>query len=258
MISVIIPTYKEPDVLDLCLRSVLEGQHNQNEIIVVVDGFYELNKPILDKYPQVKVINLPENKGATIATNWGVYQATNDYIMVVNDDNVFAKDWDLKLEPYCKKGQVISINQIEPRPSMFRQFHIKDLGIDPTTFDLNKFWEYEQSLSVLPPEESGSTYPFLMYKYDYLAIGGLDELFPSPHVVDWELFLKCEYFGMKMLRVYDTHLYHFASVATRRDPEMDRISSEKEAKAHKFFRAKWGQNVEHNPIDNSKLLSKFK
>jgi GT2 family glycosyltransferase len=44
MISVIIPTYKSPDVLDLCLRSVIEGQANQNQIIVVVDGFYDINK----------------------------------------------------------------------------------------------------------------------------------------------------------------------------------------------------------------------
>ena len=54
MFSVIIPTYKEPEYLDLCLKSAFEGQVNNNEIIVVVDGFYELNKPILDKYPRVK------------------------------------------------------------------------------------------------------------------------------------------------------------------------------------------------------------
>jgi glycosyltransferase involved in cell wall biosynthesis len=39
LISVIIPTYKSPDVLDLCLRSAIEGQQNKNQIIVVVDGF---------------------------------------------------------------------------------------------------------------------------------------------------------------------------------------------------------------------------
>jgi len=32
MISVIIPTYKEPEYLDLCLRSAFEGQVNKNEI----------------------------------------------------------------------------------------------------------------------------------------------------------------------------------------------------------------------------------
>ena len=29
MISVIIPTYKSPDVLDLCLQSVIEGQEKE-------------------------------------------------------------------------------------------------------------------------------------------------------------------------------------------------------------------------------------
>ena len=29
MISVVTPTYKSPDMLDLCLRSAIEGQQNQ-------------------------------------------------------------------------------------------------------------------------------------------------------------------------------------------------------------------------------------
>jgi glycosyltransferase involved in cell wall biosynthesis len=93
MISVIIPTYKEPDALDVCLNSLFKGQVGQNEIIVVVDGFYDLNKSILDKYPEVKIINL-ENKGAVMATNWGIYNASNDFILVANDDNVFPNKWD--------------------------------------------------------------------------------------------------------------------------------------------------------------------
>jgi glycosyltransferase involved in cell wall biosynthesis len=52
MISVIIPTYKEPEALDLCLRSAIKGQKNKNQIIVVVDGFYDINKEVLDKYQE--------------------------------------------------------------------------------------------------------------------------------------------------------------------------------------------------------------
>ena len=44
MISVIIPTYKSPEMLDLCLESAIEGQSEKNQIIVVVDGYYDLNK----------------------------------------------------------------------------------------------------------------------------------------------------------------------------------------------------------------------
>ena len=49
MISVIIPTYKEPEALDLCLTSAIKGQTQENQIIVVVDGFYDLNKECLPR-----------------------------------------------------------------------------------------------------------------------------------------------------------------------------------------------------------------
>ena len=71
MISVIIPTYKEPEVLDICLKSAIEGQGHKNEIIVVVDGFYDLNKDVLEKYKNdISILNLPTNMGLIRATNF--------------------------------------------------------------------------------------------------------------------------------------------------------------------------------------------
>jgi glycosyltransferase involved in cell wall biosynthesis len=59
MLSLIIPTYKEPEALDLTLRSAIEGQVNKNQIIVVVDGFYDLNKEVLEKYADsIDILNL--------------------------------------------------------------------------------------------------------------------------------------------------------------------------------------------------------
>ena len=50
MISLVIPTYRNPEYLDICLRSAIENQVNKNEIIVAVDGFIEESQHILDKY----------------------------------------------------------------------------------------------------------------------------------------------------------------------------------------------------------------
>jgi glycosyltransferase involved in cell wall biosynthesis len=254
MISVIIPTYKEPEVLDLCLRSAIEGQHNNNEIIVVVDGFYDINKEVLEKYKdKINILDLEENQGLCRATNLGVYNTSNELILVVNDDNIFPINWDEQLERAYQPNSVITPNQIEPIPSMFRQFHIKDLGRDPNKFDLEVFWKYEMEIHENKIEETGSTLPFLINKNDYLRVGGWDESYPGAWVVDWEFFMKCEMNGMKMLRTYNCHFYHFISLGTK-TPERIADSQIKEQECHEYFYYKWGTYAKHNPINNSKLI----
>lgn len=253
-ISVIVPTYKEPEVLDLCLRSTIEGQTGENQIMVVVDGYYDVNKEVLEKYKaHIEVLNLEENVGLARATNLGVYNATNDLILIVNDDNVFPYEWDIELKKVYRPNSVISPNQIEPFPSMFKQFHIKDCGRDPKRFNLESYWKYEESLRGLTADRTGSTLPIFMSKRDYLRVGGWDESYPGGWVVDWEFFMKCEMTGMEMLRVYNCHFYHFVSIGTK-TPERIAESQVKEQLCHEYFKYKWGQYPKHNPITNSKLL----
>jgi glycosyltransferase involved in cell wall biosynthesis len=254
MISVIIPTYKEPEALDLCLRSATEGQSNNNEIIVVVDGFYDINKEVLEKYKdKINILDLEENQGLCRATNLGVYNASNELILVVNDDNIFPINWDEQLERAYQPNSVLTPNQIEPIPSMFRQFHIKDLGRDPNKFNLEAFWKYEIEIHENKINETGSTLPFLINKTDYLRVGGWDESYPGAWVVDWEFFMKCEMNGMKMLRTYNCYFYHFVSLSTK-NPVQIANSQIKEQECHEYFYYKWGTYAKHNPINNSKLI----
>ena len=255
MISVIIPTYKEPEVLDLCLKSAIEGQAYKNQIVVVVDGFFDLNEEILNKYSDyIDILNLGENLGLTKATNLGVYNASFDKILIVNDDNVFPKDWDRKLLESYEEEACIAPNQIEPIPSMFRQFNIENLGRDPLTFDLQAFWSYENKLNESRMEPSGSTLPIFMSKLDYMKVGGWDESYPGAWVVDWDFFLKCELAGLRMLRSYHCHFYHFVSIGTEATPEEKQNKARREQECHEYFNYKWGQYAKHNPVNNSKML----
>jgi len=99
--------------------------------------------------------------------------------------------------------------------------------------------------------------PFMMNKYDYLAVGGWDVMYPSPHVVDWDFFLKCEYVGYIMKRAY-INFYHFAGAATRKTHEQNLESTRKEHEAHLFFKNKWDESAQHDRVNNSKLINKFK
>ena len=250
MISVIIPTYKSPDTLDLCLRSTIEGQNNQNQIIVVVDGFYDINKEVLEKWAKhIDILNLEENVGLCRGTNLGVYNAQYDKILIVNDDNVFPLNWDIELLKYYTPNSVISPNQIEPTPSMFKQFHIRDCGRDPKTFSLENYWKYEEPLRGHLTDETGSTPPIFMSKIDYLRIGGWDENYEQGMVADWDFFLKCQLSGLKMLRTYSCHFYHFTSVSVNGEKRQ-----QAEQNGHEYAKYKWGTYIKHNLETNLKYL----
>jgi len=250
MISVIIPTYKEPETLDLCLRSAINGQRLNNQIIVVVDGFYEVNKEVLDRYKDsVEILVLEENAGLCRATNLGVFNAKFDKILIVNDDNVFPDVWDQVLLEEYKPGYVLAPNQIEPSPSIFRQFHIKDLGKDPKTFNLQTYWDYENSLEQDKVEESGSTLPIFMNKYDYIRLGGWDENYEAGMVADWDFFLKCAISDLKMVRTYNCHFYHFASISTNGEKRL-----QAEQKGHEYAKYKWSSYIYSHPETNLKFI----
>ena len=248
--SVIIPTFRSPDFLDLALQSCIEGQQIEKEIIVVVDGHYDINKDILEKYAKsIEILNLDENVGLCRATNLGVYNASNELILIVNDDNIFQNKWDLRLNEIYQPNSVISPNQIEPYPSMFSQFRIKDLGTDPKAFDLNKFREFCDTIEKDITTEEGSTLPIFMSKMDYLKVGGWDENYEQGMVADWDFFLKCQLSGLKMLRTYNCHFYHFASVSVNGEKRR-----QAEAQGHEYAKYKWGDYIKHNPNTNLKYL----
>jgi len=264
MISVIIPTYKTTHALDLCLRSAIEGQQNENQIIVVVDGHYDLNEEVLKKYSKhIDVLDLKQNVGACKALNLGVYNAQYDKVLMVNDDNVFPQHWDTILEEEWKvcsekypQGFVLTPNQVEPYPSMFKQFIIEDLGRDPNTFDLEKFWLFNYHYaSGNKTEENGSTWPVLMNKYDYLKVGGFAEDYPSQagFVTDWEFFLKCHLSGLKMLRTWACHFYHFVALSNK-SPEQASQSKQEEIDCHEYAKYKWGSYIYHNSENNLKFI----
>ena len=255
MISVIIPTYKSSEALDLCLKSAIEGQVNENQIIVVVDGHYALNKEVLERWrDSINILNLEQNVGLCRGTNLGVYNAKYDQILIVNDDNVFPNAWDIKLGDKFQPGWVWAPNQIEPYNSMFSQFVFEDLGRHPHTFDLNKFLEFESEISEDRVEFEGSTLPIFMDKTDYLKVGGWDENYELGMVADWDFFLKCNLAGFNMVRNYNCHFYHFVSLSTH-SPEVTLKRQQSERNGHEYAKYKWGNYIQHNPKNNLKSIS---
>ena len=83
MLSLIIPSYRNPECLDLCLKSVFDNQQNNNQIIVAIDGFIEESREVLDKYKdKINLLDLGKNQGMQQALNLGVMNAVNEKICI--------------------------------------------------------------------------------------------------------------------------------------------------------------------------------
>ena len=252
MISVIIPSYRNPKYLDLCLHSLTRGQYNNNEIIVILDGYVEESDLVINKYKGIDVISIPENKGMQHAINIGVWNASNEKIFIINDDNVFAPNWDEKLESQYDPNEILTVNQIEPTgPGMFN-FPVLDCGQTVETFDVEKFIDEERKLSVNKKTPDGNIFPFLINKKWFMAVGGFDTFYNSPNMCDWDFFAKLELIPtLTRARTHFLHTYHFGSVSTKKNAEAQKFR-EREAFAMQQYDYKWGIPP-HNGKNNTKF-----
>jgi GT2 family glycosyltransferase len=260
-VTLVIPTYRNPEYLDLCLKSAVQNKFNSNnKILVIVDGYFEESQKVLEKYPNVLYLDLGENRGMQYALNVGVMQSDTDYIFIINDDNVMPKNWDTVVIHAFELAEsvgdvadrvVLTVNQIEPSgPGMFN-FPVIDLGQTASTFQYDKWLEVETKMSNNQTAWDGHIFPFMMKKKYYMAIGGFDTFYNSPNVCDWDFFLKLELLGFEFPRTRRLHLYHFGSVSTKKNAESQKFR-EREQAAFAEFEFKWGAPP-FNGVNNTKI-----
>lgn len=110
-ISVVIPVYGCPEAVDsLCdrLSRTLTSIVSEYEIILVNDGcpkgsWLEIKKAV-NKYKNIKGINLSRNFGQIHATNAGINAATGDYVVLMDCDLQDKPEGIVDLYKEIKKG----------------------------------------------------------------------------------------------------------------------------------------------------------
>jgi glycosyltransferase involved in cell wall biosynthesis len=100
LVSVIIPTYKRPDMLGRAIDSVLGQSYTNIEVIVVDDNSegdkYRLETiRYMERYSndcRVKYIKHIMNQNGSAARNTGIHNSVGEYIAFLDDDDFFLKN----------------------------------------------------------------------------------------------------------------------------------------------------------------------
>ena len=99
-ISIIIPVYNAENYIKDCLNSIINQKFHAIEVIVVDDGSTDSSKEIIQKIAitdsRVSYF-YKENSGVSDARNFGLRQATGEYIWFVDSDDLIAPDFLCKL-----------------------------------------------------------------------------------------------------------------------------------------------------------------
>jgi glycosyltransferase involved in cell wall biosynthesis len=93
-VSVIIPTYNRAHFLSETVHSVLGQSLEGVEVIIVDDGSIDSTRDVLadfDSVPNVRIF-FRENRGRSVARNFGIEQARGEYIMFLDSDDLLHSE----------------------------------------------------------------------------------------------------------------------------------------------------------------------
>jgi GT2 family glycosyltransferase len=94
LVSIIIITRNRPQMLQACLKHLKRQTVAPDEVIVVDSSTGEDTQAVLDAYPQVVRLRIPDGRNnRPQAKNLGIAHASGDIIAFLDDDSMAQPDW---------------------------------------------------------------------------------------------------------------------------------------------------------------------
>lgn len=197
-ISVVIPTYKRPALLERCLNALMEQTFPSKdfEIIVVSDGPDDTTGSLLEsmpcrKDPSVRYYALPANAGPAAARNFGWTLAQADLVAFTDDDCIPSDQW---LSAMWNAYQSVAETEVA-----FTGKTVVPLKDHPT--------DYERNISQLATAEF-ITANCASTKYALERVRGFDERFKMAWREDSDLQFKYIVHGIPIRKVADAVVTH--------------------------------------------------
>ena len=260
-ITFVLPSRNNLEFLQLAYKS-LRDLKLKHEILVLddasTDGTQEwiksLNDPDLITYHNPG----PERIGIVGMFDKGIEMARTKIIFAFHADMIASPNLDENILKHLKPLTVVSATRIEPplHPSGPEKItlpwgdEVEEFNYESTK---SKFLELEQQYKNKTTE--GIFAPWCMYKEDYLAIGGHDELFAPQSKEDSDLFNRFVLNGYQVIQSWDALVYHFTSRGSRFNKHVGGSAGKNSeewlqttTRNGKEFIRKWGHFVKHDSL----------
>ena len=256
-ITFCIPSKNNRRYLEACIPSIRKNAYGDNHDIIVFvdadnDGTVEWLESVKEKYNLKYIVNdTNELYGIGRAYDKCVDESTTDIFMIFHADMMLGKDADLKAFQHLKPKTVVCSTRVEPpiHPNAGEKI-LLDFGMWPEEFKKDEFNKYVEEHLEDTKTTEGIFAPWMMYKEEFLALGGHD---PRMHSCreDSDVFNRMYLDGFTFIQPWNSLVYHLTGRgAGSFDGDKERHEQWKKdmnASTLEFIR-KWGQNVNHTPL----------
>jgi len=185
LVSVVIPTFRRPELLRGAIRSVLVQTYPKLELIIVDDA--DVLSDLQNEKQLAEARNIPFIQRATGGgaggggtRNLGAQQARGEYIAFLDDDDTWLPE---------KISEQATLLQAHSEVSLVScDYEIVEQGKAIGIVHLSTNESVDDYKALTMSNVLGSASLVLLRKSDFLKVGGFDEALPSCQ--DWDLWFR--------------------------------------------------------------------
>ena len=210
-LSVVLPTYRRPELLERCLSSLATSDLDSFEVVAVDDGSGDRTPEVLRSYetrlPLVPVVQ-PANGGPASARNTALQRAQSELVLFLDDDVVAPAGLlrqHVERHEAAQDPQLAVLGRVEWHPSLEVTPFMRWLDASGLQFGYDT-WLREGPVD--PPYAAFYTANLSMHRETVLAAGGFDERFPYPAYEDMELAYRLTDRGLRMEHAPELLAWH--------------------------------------------------
>jgi glycosyltransferase involved in cell wall biosynthesis len=267
-ITFCIPSKSNLRYLKTCIPSIRENaSRNDHEIIIFVDsdedGTVEWLEQVKDEYNLRYFINPNLGKslfGIGKAYDYCIEYSTTDIFMIFHADMMLGKNADLKAFNHLKEKTVVCATRVEPplHPNGGEKI-LLDFGMWPEEFKNEEFNQYVNEHLKDDKITNGIFAPWMMYKQEYLKIGGHDPILHSCRE-DSDIFNRMKLARFEFIQPWNSLVYHLTGRGAGSfdgDEERHKQWRKDMDKSTLEFIRKWGSNVKHTALMEPIIIPKY-